>query len=237
VNQWSSELGTTKYGNNRLQELLGQQCWKVSNIEEDQEDGLELQCDAVQHMALAERPDRIIAWLQTLEAPTVQQTKAGHECTPPIRDMLLTRAVLLMCAVENLRDANTLLREYSQQVEQRDVNELAKSYTNKEDGKAPSHVIFCNMLVRILEKDSRTGPLYQWLLRSFKRELDLFDKPQAVLSYHTKIGRIYFGIEPPPGMMAMMENMMSMMGGGGGAPGGMNPAMMQAAMAQMGGGM
>jgi hypothetical protein len=138
VNQWSSELGTTKYGNNRLQELLRQQCWKVSTLHEDYEDDiLELQCDAVQHMALAERSDRIIEWLQTLEAPTTEQTKAGHECTPAIRDMLLTRAVMLMCAVENLRDANVLLREYTQQVEQRDVNELARSYTNKEDGLAP----------------------------------------------------------------------------------------------------
>lgn len=38
-------------------------------------------------------------------------------------------------------------------------------------------------------------------------------------------------------MMNMMENMMSMMGGGGGGgggmPGGLNPAMMQAAMAQV----
>jgi hypothetical protein len=31
----------------------------------------------------------------------------------------------------------------------------------------------------------------------------------------------------------MMENMMSMMGGGGGGSGGMNPAVMQQAMAQM----
>jgi hypothetical protein len=29
------------------------------------------------------------------------------------------------------------------------------------------------MLVRVCEKDTRTGPLYSWLLRSFKKELDL----------------------------------------------------------------
>jgi hypothetical protein len=85
------------------------------------------------------------------------------------------------------------------------------------------------MLVRICEKDARTGPLFQWATRSFKRELDKLHKPQEIVSYTTKIGKIYFGIQPPPSMLNMMENMMGGMGGGGG----MNPAMMQAALAQL----
>jgi hypothetical protein len=237
--QWSADIGTIKYGANRLHELLGHQCWKISLMPVtetmDVDDVLDFKCDAVIHMSLAEKPDTIIEWLSTLPAPTDAETKAGHTCPPALRDALLTRSLLCLCAVENLRDANILLQAFLAKVETRDVKELTVSYTNKEDGKAPSHCIFGCMLVRICEKDTRTGPLYSWLLRSFKKELDLLHKEAVVLSYTTKIGKIYFNIQPPPSMLNMMENMMSMMGGGGGGAGGMNPAMMQQAMAQMGG--
>jgi hypothetical protein len=247
--RWSAELGTTRYGHCRLQELLGEQCWTVATLQretnndhqenEEEEDILELHCDAVQHMALAEQPMRILEWLKTLPSPTQEQTTLGHACPPATRDMLLTRAILLLTAVENIRDANQLLQEYAKQVETRDIQTLADNYTKKDAGQAPAHVIFCNMLVQILQKDQRTGPLYQWLMRSFKKELEHFYKPQQVISYTTKIGKIYFGIEPPPTMFQMMENMMGMMGGGGAAPGanpGINPAMMQAALASIQGG-
>ena len=260
--QWSSDLGSVQYGHNRLQYILGLQLWKIGQLletttedgskdqedqqeakgnaaifDEEEDEKMEVLCEAIQHMALAERPDCIIEWLKTLPAPTDEETAVGHKCPPALRDGLLTRAILLLCALENLRDANTLIRSYIAQVETRNVDELAKSYTNKEDGKAPSHTIFACMLIRICEKDVRTGPLYSWLMRSFKRELEGLYKPQQVLSYTTKIGKIYFHIQPPPTTMNMLENMMNMMGGGGGAPGGMNPAMMQAALAQMQGGM
>ena len=229
---WSSELGTIRYGNNRLQEGLAEQCWKLANMEEEPEEVADLHCDAVQHMCLAEKPDKIVDWLKTLPAPTQDETKSGHTCPPSLRDSLLTRSLLLLCAVENLRDANALLRSYIADVEDRDVTGLAESYTKKDDGKAPSHVIFGCMLLRICEKDTRTGPLYSWLLRSFKRELDRLHNPSAVVGYSTKIGKIYFNIQPPPSTLNMLENMMNMMGGAGGAPA-MNPAMMQAAMAQL----
>ena len=237
--QWSSDLGTIRFGNQRLQELLAQQCWLLSQVtkdEEEEEELMELKCDAVTHMALAEKPLKIIEWLKTLPKPTDVQTATGHAIPPAERDALLTRAVLCLCAIENLRDANTLVRAYIESVEERDIETLRGSYTSKEDGKAPSHVIFGSMLVRICEKDPRTGPLFSWLIRSFKRELDGLFKPQIIQSYTTKIGKIYFNIQPPPSMLNMVENMMGMMGGGGGA-GGMNPAMMQAALAQMGGAM
>ena len=155
----------------------------------------------------------------------------GHNCPPALRDALFSRAVLLACTMENLRDASTLVQLYIKEVEERKVEDLKGSYTKKDDGMAPSHVIFASMLVRICEKDTRTGPLFSWLLRSFKRELDRMYKPGVIHGFTTKIGKIYFNIQPPPSMLNMMENMMGMMGGGG-APA-INPAMMQAAMAQM----
>jgi hypothetical protein len=247
--QWSSELGKTRFGNMQLQKLLAEQSWALSKqlaaegnedaaaiaeAMDDEDEGdelMELKCDAVTHMALAEDPMAIIEWLKTLPKPTDAETKSGHTCVPAERDALLTRSVLCFCAIENLRDASTLVRAYLDQVEERDENELTKSYTSKEDGKAPSHVIFCCMLLRVCEKDPRTGPLFSWLLRSFKRELDGLYKIQIIQSYTTKIGKIYFNIQPPPSMMNMLENMMGMMGGGG--AGGINPAMMQAMMQNM----
>jgi len=235
--QWSSELGKIRFGHFILQELLAQQCWSLSKIvvghTKDMEDGdelMELKTDAVTHMALAEQPERIVEWLKELPAPTTDETATGHTCLPAERDALFTRAVLCLTAIENLRDANTLVRSYLEKVEDRKAEVLTKSYTSKDDGKAPSHVIFCSMLLRICEKDPRTGPLFSWLLRSFKRELDMLYKSQIIQGYTTKIGKIYFDIQPPPSMFSMLENMMGMMGP---AAGGMDPAMMQAMMAGM----
>jgi hypothetical protein len=232
--QWSSELGPIRFGNTRVQELFAAQCWFLSQTiekENEEDEIMGLKTDAVTHMALAENPGKIIEWLKTMSAPTDKEIKTGHTCPPAERDALLTRTVLCLCAIENLRDANTLVRSYIENVEERKMDALTKSYTSKEDGKAPSHIVFCCMLVRTCEKDPRTGPLFSWLLRSFKRELDGIFKVQIVQSYTTKIGKIYFNIQPPPSMMNTLENMMGMMGGGG--AGGINPAMMQQMMKNM----
>lgn len=241
--QWSSELGKTRFGDLSLQKLLAQQSWKLSqqlaledivpDDDEEKDEAMELKTDAMTHMALAEEPMLIVEWLKTLPKPTAAETKSGHGCPPAERDALLTRAVLCFCAIENLRDASKLCRGFLEEVEDRDADSLSASYTSKSDGKAPSHIIFCCMLVRTCEKDPRTGPLFSWLLRSFKRELDGLYKVQIVQSYTSKIGKIYFNIQPPPSMMNMLENMMGSMGGGGGGMPGMNPAMMQAMMQNM----
>ena len=249
---WSSEYGTIRFGHFKLQELLGGQSWTLATllqsqsseaegsaadaVDEDEDDIMDARCDAVIHMALAEKPEAIAKWLAELPAPTAAEIKQGHTCPPGVRDALFTRAILCFVAMENLRDGNKLAHLYIP-IESRDLKtDLIKSYVAKDDGVAPSHLVFACSLLRVCEKDARTGPLFSWLLRSFKKELDKLHKSQIVHSYTTKIGKMYFNIQPPPSMMNMMENMMNMMGGGG-MPGGMNPAMMQAAMAQMQGGM
>mmetsp|Transcript_2277 Transcript_2277/g.3196 ORF Transcript_2277/g.3196 Transcript_2277/m.3196 type:complete len:398 (-) Transcript_2277:130-1323(-) len=243
---WSNDLGTVRFGHKKLHELLGKQCWTISKIspsapsgkdgeDEDEEEysisEVAMRSEAVTNMVLAEQPTQIVAWLKTLPPPTEAECKMGHQCPPAERDALLTRGLLLLCTIENLRDANILLRGFIDSVEERPMDDLLKSYMSKDDGKAPAHVVFGSMLLRVCEKDKKTGPLYSWLLRSFKKELDFMYKPQIIQSYTTKIGKVYFDIQPPPSMLSMMENMMGMMGGGGG----MNPAMMQAALAQAGG--
>jgi hypothetical protein len=141
-----------------LLELLGDQCWVIpAKDDEDGEDRHSIMSDAVQAMCLAEKPLKIAAWLKTLPAPTPQELKLGHTCPPADRDSLLTRATLLFVAVENLRDANILIRAYIDDIEERNVEEMTKSYMKKDDGLAPTHLIFDCMLLRICEKDSRTG--------------------------------------------------------------------------------
>lgn len=245
VLKWSAEHGPILHGDVRLHAMLGEQCWDVGTrtdrdggkdrpvSKEDEDEGAELRADAVTHLALAEDHAIIVRRLRSLSAPTRAQEKTGRGRAAE-RDCLLTRAVLVFASVENLADANALVRAYASDVlpEHRrpDMETLAKSYVDKKDGFAPTHVMFCNMLLRTCEKD-RAGPLFQWLLRSFAADLESLPGKDAG-AYTSKIGRVYFGIMPPPSMLNMMENMMGMMGGAGGA-GGLPPGMAGNPMAAM----
>mmetsp|Transcript_36075 Transcript_36075/g.66112 ORF Transcript_36075/g.66112 Transcript_36075/m.66112 type:complete len:420 (-) Transcript_36075:106-1365(-) len=265
--QWSNDLGKIRFGAMGMHALLGDHCWNMScdeavvgteaerkeaaakitsqDSEEDDDEFEEedfeigLRNEAVSHYALAEQVTTILDKLKSLPEPTAEEQTMGHVCLPSQRDALLTRSILVLLAIENLRDARKLVSAYLEEVEtSRTPAELKKSYLDKTDGKAPSHIMFVCMLVRICEKDTKTAPLFNWLVRNFGAELGTMHDPEVVKTYTTKIGRVYFDIQPPPNMMDMMENMMGMMGGGmGGAPGGgMNP-MMAAMQAMQGGGM
>jgi len=222
--KWSADRGTVLFGDLVLHSLLGEQCLRLhsctttnanKNFEDETEISVEgARAEAVTHLALAEKPERIGTLLATLQSPTSDEEKMGRDGdTAAERDCLLTRSILVFAALQNLRDANVLIQYFDEEVNKDcNLNKLAKSYMNKSDGSAPTHVIFCCMLLRICEKD-RAGPLFEWLLRSFATDLGKM-KPD-VKSYTSKIGRVYFGIQPPPDMLSMMENMMGMMGGGG----------------------
>ncbi|KAL3800888.1 hypothetical protein ACHAW5_002039 [Stephanodiscus triporus] len=222
--------------------------------EEEEGDSLDigLRNEAVTHYALAGNVDAILSRLKSLPGPTPEELTSGHVCPPAQRDALLTRSVLTLLAIENMRGAAELVRAYLTEIEYpipgRSNDELRNGYLDKNDGIAPCHAMFCSMLIRICEKDVKTAPLFTWLIRNFGAELGTMHDSRAARAYTTKIGRVYFDIQPPPSMMSMMENMMSTMGGGGGGgvgrgpgggmPGGMNPAMMMQAMqAMQGGGM
>ncbi|KAL7530082.1 hypothetical protein ACHAXR_003301 [Thalassiosira sp. AJA248-18] len=265
--KWSNDLGTVRFGATGMHALLGDHCWNMSCDEavvgteaerkelaakiaaqneeddeelEDEDLDIGLRNEAVSHYALAEKVSIILEKLKSLPAPTAEEQTMGHICLPSQRDALLTRSILVLLAIENLRDARTLASSFLEEVEtSRTPAELKKSYLDKTDGKAPSHIMFICMLVRICEKDTKTAPLFTWLVRNFGAELGTMYDPEVIKTYTTKIGRVYFNIQPPPSMMSMMENMMSQFGGGGmgGAPGGMNPAAMMQAMQAMQGGM
>lgn len=249
--RWSDLCGLVRFGALGVHELVGNHSWRLSQIDHssvDDEDDDEqydynavgLKCEAVTHLALAENPLAIGALLQEqCPDPTKEELAAGHDSPPALRDVLLTRAILVLASVENLRDAHTLLQYYLKH-HAKSEEELKVSYMSKTDGLAPNHAIFNSMLISICTKDEKTAPLFNWLLRSFQSELSKMYKPDLLKAYTTRIGRIYFNIQPPPSMLSTIENMMGMMGGGGGGMGGggmppINPQMMQQMMQSMGG--
>lgn len=266
--KWSADCGSIKYGIAEYHALLANHAWRMScdatvvgndgrgikrenhvNVidgEEDEDgDGLDinLRNTAVTHYAFAGGEiitSILLDKLHSLPAPTSEEIASNHTCPPSQRDALLTRAVLVLLSIENLRDATLLVRSYLSSIEGpagRTAEILSRSYLDKTDGVAPSHVMFCCMLLRICEKDAKTAPLFTWLVRNFGNELGTMVAPDSIRAYTTRIGRVYFDIVPPPSMMSMMENMFSGGGMGGMPGGGMNPAaMMQAMQAMQGGG-
>jgi hypothetical protein len=117
--------------------------------------------------------------LASLPRPTPEELAYGHVCPPSQHDVLLTRLVLALLAVEDLRSAAILVRSYLSEIENvpgpttggsRSNDELKAGYLDKTDGVAPSHAIFCSMLVRICKKDTKTAPLFTWLVRNFGQE-------------------------------------------------------------------
>lgn len=227
-------MGTVRFGATGMHALLGDHCWNMSCDEavvgteaerkelaakiaaqneeddeelEDEDLDIGLRNEAVSHYALAEKVSIILEKLKSLPAPTAEEQTMGHICLPSQRDALLTRSILVLLAIENLRDARTLASSFLEEVEtSRTPAELKKSYLDKTDGKAPSHIMFICMLVRICEKDTKTAPLFTWLVRNFGAELGTMYDPEVIKTYTTKIGRVYFNIQPPPSMMSMMEN-------------------------------
>merc|ERR1719291_1301263 len=225
-----------KDGGDREEGKEGKEGAVLADDEEPEETEMSLRGDAVSHYAMADGADVILDKLRGLPVPTEEETAAGHSCPPAQRDALLTRSALCFLAAGNLRDAASLVRTYlAEDLAGRDAPELRRSYLDKGDGRAPSHAMFCCMLVRLCEKDAKTAPLYNWLVRNFGAELGTMSGQEVIKAYTTKIGRVYFDIKPPPSMMDVMENMMSGMGGAG-SGGMMNPAAMQSMMAAMQGG-
>lgn len=236
--RWSSTFGIYRYGHNTLHELLANQCWNIameynnklnaavsSSHDDNQNNGknevemkdkeliFNLQWNAILHMTLGEKPKIIFEWLQLLPKPTDNEIQMGHECLASVRDMLFIQSILLFIVVENLRDANTLIHNYIKYIEERNIQDLIISYTNKEDGIAPSYSIFGCIILRICEKDVKSKPLYEWLLKTFQpNEINKFTHNNKYMStiknYCIKIGHIYFHIQPPPSMLQKIESMM-----------------------------
>merc|ERR1712113_594298 len=166
---------------------------------------------------MGEKPLIIYKYIKSLRKPGKVELCAGHACSPALCDELLTRSILTFLSIENIRDANILLRECLVEIDETTIESMKKSYMSKVDKKAPSHIIFNSMLITLCLKDKKAGPLYTWLLRSFSAsELTHMYKPDILKAYTTKIGHSFFNIQPPPDILSTLENMMTMMNGAAG---------------------
>lgn len=193
--RWSDFMGDVRYGHAQLHSLIATALWEVTEYG-----------DSVSHSALAEEPAVINERLVKLDNDNE-------------KDVLLCRAVLVMLTTENMRDANELCKLFiaSEQgaKSSRNFDKFASEFLSKES-KQKSYVIFATSVLGICEREKKAGALYTWLLGKFQAYLQ---KKPELLPYTTKIGQIYFNIQPPPSMLKQMESMMAMMGGLGGAGG------------------
>jgi len=153
---------------------------------------------AMTHYAYAELPGTVVTKIMTLP-------KAAQ------RDMLLCTAGLTFLCLENMRDANKMMIQFK----------IALG-----SGEAGRPVFLVAWLLEICKKDATQ--LFQWLLSSFKKEVEAMPAWGALLN---TVGKKYFNVQAPPNMLSMLEGML---GGGGGGGGGGNP--MAALMSGMAGG-
>ena len=55
------------------------------------------------------------------------------------------------------------------------------------------YVAFCVFLLQICQRDA--APMFKWLQNAFKQDLN---NSPSWAPHLTKIGKLYFGIKPPP---------------------------------------
>lgn len=114
------------------------------------------------------------------------------------RDMFLTRAVLQLLALENLKDANLLHEQFSKILAEKGTPLKNTPLAN-----------FTRFLLKTVERDAY--PLYQVLVQKYAPSLN---RDQSFIQYLDRIQEIYFGVKPQKrGMQAMLDNMLGMFGG------------------------
>ena len=112
------------------------------------------------------------------------------------RDSIFMIAGLNFLVLENFRDASKLKVGYKIKMDGIEGSEPAKP------------AVFLIWMMEICQRE-QAGKLYQWLVQQFG---DLQRLNTSIPSLLQRIGKIYFGLKPPPNMMSMLENML---GGGG----------------------
>jgi len=117
----------------------------------------------------------------------------------------------MFLALENARDASACLRAFLE-ADRRDTKKLTAAFLTSKS--SPNYVTFCCSLVRICETDN--SGWFNWITSGSQCGRKLVEQNKGLQPYLTKIGKVYFGVQPPPSMLSMMENMMGMMGGMGG---------------------
>mmetsp|Transcript_13634 Transcript_13634/g.27175 ORF Transcript_13634/g.27175 Transcript_13634/m.27175 type:complete len:379 (+) Transcript_13634:96-1232(+) len=195
--RWTDKLGTFRHGDPRVHAHLSSASFDAGRWQ-----------DGVTHGVYAEDPKFIAARLQS--DPELNPPGGGNAGDQP-RDVALTAAILMFLALENARDASACLRAFLE-ADRRDTKKLTAAFLTSKS--SPNYVTFCCSLVRICETDN--SGWFNWITSGSQCGRKLVEQNKGLQPYLTKIGKVYFGVQPPPSMLSMMENMMGMMGGMGG---------------------
>ena len=137
---------------------------------------------AMKHMLHSHHPDEIVKII-------TKWAKSGPENE---RDLYLTRTVLQLLCLENLRDANAVNKGFREE-----FPDLDTPLTR-----------FVGFLLRTLERDAY--PLFMTLRQKYAPSLARGNTPQSSFdAYLDKIAQVYYNVAPPKsGMASMMESLM-----------------------------
>lgn len=129
---------------------------------------------------------------------------ANQKTLPSEQALVLTRAILKYLVTENIKDAVTLRKEFVRlqgwpSVESENVTAIANN--------APPLANFCELLICLCQLEASAAPLYKSVISTYEPELKRDESFSPLL---TKIGTIYFGIQPPAptGLGGMMNSML-----------------------------
>jgi hypothetical protein len=183
-----NSLGSPNSSSSRKKIVHGKQ------IDESEEKEGQLIETIVWHLALAENPVAIHELMRMI------RKEGGGELQDVVH--IMTLAVLIFLAVENLRDANILVDLFKA------TNDDTALVTNILTNAKPNLITFNIMLLQLCERDAGVANLYKWCMQNVGGN-DL--RHPAYAPYMTKVGQIYFNIQPPPDMLT---SIMNMFGGG-----------------------
>lgn len=128
---------------------------------------------------------------------------AKDETMPSEIPLVLTRNVLAYLVAENIADANTFRSKFAHLASWPSVSDV----TSSSPSSTPPLANFCQLLIKICQLESSAASLFKKVCNSYEPELARDTKFAKQL---TKIGQIYFGIQPsqPSGLAGMMGSML-----------------------------
>uniref|UniRef100_A0A7S1BUX6 Uncharacterized protein n=1 Tax=Corethron hystrix TaxID=216773 RepID=A0A7S1BUX6_9STRA len=195
--RYTDLLGSVRHGDPRVHAALSRAAFDGGRWQE-----------GVTHGVYAEEPQEVARRLQ--KDVGLREEGEGPAGDRPA-DVALTVAVTMFLALENMRDATQCVRTYLEE-DDRPTNKLTSSFLTSKSN--TNYVTFCTSLISICETENKQW--FHWLTGGSQCGKKLMDQNKGLVPYITKIGKVYFNVQPPPTMMSMMENMMGMMGGMGG---------------------
>lgn len=169
--KWSIQTGSTQFGDATLQCRLGEELWRLKDK------------NSTSHFAAAEKPKAL--WTKILEFFPSNDAEDQKS-----KEKALTLGIVHFLALENLRDANELMRLFKKH------SHVAKSPL----------IQFCEYLLQTCRRDA--APLFKQLVNTYASEVDFDEAVPAMLM--GPIASKFFHIKPKMNpMMSMLQSMLA----------------------------